>query len=482
LQILDISEFTYGEEAEGDNVGAIKTSERVYAIHNNMDLTGTWMRGRFISLGIYLDTIEDRMLRQLLPSRASSRASKAETSRRLAEASKDVNFTIIFGGGCDDLDQDGDNVTDNCEEDLYPPGLSFPACLDRKIICPVDLCLNEYFQSRDEAELFIKGVVDGIDDCAGPEDIRKDFQQYGECGETKFEVTPVQTFPNSSSCHGTEVTGDPMVVMVGLDEIAPNVTCGFSSSLDGKNLFVQEGSASLVDTAFYFDIQENCGDVKVEVIVETNEYIGTDNEKIVALSAMRSLGRVEQAFLYVAPQSCVGNSASSAICRQDRATPFRFYEIKVTAVDKAGNEDDDTCWVVVKPADYSGSNELLAADIASSATRIPLSKLDLTWNNDLAPFASPSSAPSASPSASPSSAPSTSPSASPSSAPSTSPSASPSSAPSASPSASPSSAPSASPSASPSSAPSASPSASPSSAPSFESVSHSLCENFFCWC
>jgi hypothetical protein len=80
-----------------------------------------------------------------------------------------------------------------------------------------------------------------------------------------------------------------MVAMVGLAETAPNnVTCGFlqdpsessiSSSFDGKALFVQEGSATFVDSTFYFDIQENCGDVKVEVKVETNEHsTGTGNE------------------------------------------------------------------------------------------------------------------------------------------------------------------------------------------------------------
>jgi hypothetical protein len=437
LQILDISEFTYGEMAAGDDRGPLQTAERVDAIYNNMDLTGIWMRGRFISLANYLDTMEDRLLRQLLPSRASSRAKEGETSRRLQEQFlKSVNFTIVYGGGCDGNDQDGDNVTDNCEEDLYPPGLSFPASLDRKIICPVDLCLNEYFQTEDEARLFIKGVIDGTDDCAVFEYIKKDLVRRGECGETEFVVTPVQFFPESSSCSNVTLEGEPMTVMVGLDETGPIVTCGFSQdaskSVDGETLFIEEDSANFVDTAFYFDIEENCpGDVKVEVIVKTNEYTGKDNGNLVALSATQNVGSVEQAFLFVAPQSCRGNGGKqSDICKQDPATHIRFYEIQVTAVDRAGNKEVATCRVIVKPADNIFSSNVLVGAVASSTTRIPLSKLDLTWNNALAPSSMPSSAPSVSMQPSLSVGPSEEPSDEPSVAPSDEPSLVPSAVPS----------------------------------------------------
>jgi hypothetical protein len=479
LQILDISEFTYGEKAAGDDRGPLQTAERIDAIYNNMDLTGQWMRARFISLGNYLDTIEDRLLRQLLPSRPSSKTIDVVISRRLAETSKIFPFNITYGGGCDDLDQDQNNVTDNCEEDQYPPTLSYSESLERKVVCPEKLCLNEYFQSQDDAQLFIEAVLHGIDDCAGPEDVRMDFQQSGECGETKFIVTPVQIFPNTSDCHGTKLPGESMGVMVGLDEVAPTVTCGFlpdpsetslSSSIDGKTLHIQEGSSSFVDTAFYFDIQENCpSDVKVEVKVKTNEF--TDDEKLVVLAEMQSLGSVEQVFLYVAPQSCAGNSSGSTICRQDPATPLRFYEIQVVAADKAGNKGNATCWVIVKPdgagnsdRSFLSSNDLQNA-VTNSTIRIPLSKLDLTWNNAVAPSEMPSSAPSISiqpsemPSSTPSSAPSISiqPSEMPSSEPSISiqPSEMPSSTPSSVPSAVPSSLPSSAPSETPSSAPSA---------------------------
>jgi hypothetical protein len=403
LQIIDISEFQYGEDAEGSNIDALQMAERVDAIYGNMDLTGEWMRARFITLGNYIDQVEDRLLRNLLPSRDSSRAGKDETSRRLTEMSKNITWNITYGAGCDDLDQDREKGVDNCEEDLYPPGLSFPASLDRNIVCPdnVDLCLKEYFQSQDDAEAFISAALQGIDDCAGPIDIRKDFLRLGECGETKFEVTPVQTFPESSDCYGVELPGKNMTVMVGLDDRGPGVTCGFlpdpsissiSSSADGKTLFIQEASADFVDTTFYFDIEENCpGDVEVEVKVETNEF--ANNEIMVELLAMRSLGSVEQAIIYVAPQSCARNSASSTICREDPATPFRFYEIQVTAVDKAGNEGTATCRVIVEPDDSNNNRMLLNADVAGSMTRLPVSKLALTWNQALAPSAMPSSAP-----------------------------------------------------------------------------------------
>lgn len=95
-----------------------------------------------------------------------------------------------------------------------------------------------------------------------------------------------------------------MVVMVGLDEIAPDLACGFlpdqletsiSASADGKTLFIQEGSASFVDTGFYFDIQENCEDVQVQLIDVTNEQTGPDNKKLVDFTATRYVGSVEQA-------------------------------------------------------------------------------------------------------------------------------------------------------------------------------------------
>jgi hypothetical protein len=126
-----------------------------------------------------------------------------------------------------------------------------------------------------------------------------------------------------------------------------------------------------------------------------NEHTGADNEKMVDLSAMQSLGSVEQAILYVAPQSCAGKKRKkSDICRHDPAALFRFYEIHVAAVDRAGNREEQTCRVIVKPDKKSDSNDLLLDAVAGSTTRFPLSKLDLTWNTDLAPSEMPSSAPS----------------------------------------------------------------------------------------
>jgi hypothetical protein len=87
---LDISEFTYGEVAEWGNVQQLEVYENVDKIFVNMQQTGDWLQERFVEI-----------LELLQP----------------------IHLNGVKYAGCDGIDQDGNTVADNCEEDQFPPSL-----------------------------------------------------------------------------------------------------------------------------------------------------------------------------------------------------------------------------------------------------------------------------------------------------------------------------------------------------------------------
>jgi hypothetical protein len=227
-----------------------------------MDLTGDYLQARFQSLNNYIYGVESRLTRQLTPA-----AKTTEVNRRRFLASVENNPDATRGSGCDGLDQDKDGVEDNCEEDLYPPTVNLPTFVgDRNVICDVELCLERNFQNESDAKEFLDSLLLPMDDCAGPEFVEMDIVRGGgECYETLFEVTGLQTFPADSRCNKTVLSGPPITVKLGLDGIPPSISCGFLGdpsgtdhrmSKDGKILAVlDDNSTSFVDTSLYFDIQ-----------------------------------------------------------------------------------------------------------------------------------------------------------------------------------------------------------------------------------
>jgi hypothetical protein len=262
-QGLEISEFTRGQLAELDNIDPIDGLKRLEVLYTNMDLTGEYLQKRFQSLNNYIDSLETRITKQLTP---TSQNTEVNRRRFLASVLED-NPTAKRGGGCDDLDQDEDGVKDNCEEDLYAPIVNIPLFVpDRKVICDVELCLELNFQNESGVRNFLDSLLQPMDDCAEAEFVEMEIlHNGGECHETLFEVTGLQTFPADSNCSKTVLRGSPITVNVGLDDIPPSISCGFLGdpsgtdhriSRDGKTLVVpDDNSTSFVNTNLFFDIQ-----------------------------------------------------------------------------------------------------------------------------------------------------------------------------------------------------------------------------------
>jgi hypothetical protein len=230
----------------------------------NMDLTGEYLQTRFQKLNDYIFTVETRITKLLTP---PTRESTELNRRRFLASILENNPSATRGAGCDDLDQDKDGVDDNCEEDLYPPTVNIPLVVpERMVMCDVELCLESNFQNEFDARNFLNSLLHPMDDCAESEFVKMEIlHDGGECHETRFKVTGLQTFPADSNCSETILRGPPITVHAGLDDIPPSISCGFLAdplatdhriSHDGKTLVVpDDNSTSLVDTFLFFDIQ-----------------------------------------------------------------------------------------------------------------------------------------------------------------------------------------------------------------------------------
>jgi hypothetical protein len=264
---LEISEYTRVQLAELDNIDPIDGLKRLEVLYTNMDLTGDYLQERFQSLNNYIDSLETRITKQLTPTPRNTAAKK----RRFLASAVLINPNATKGGGCDDLDQDKDGVKDNCEEDQYPPIVNIPLNVKdreaRKILCDVDLCLDQNFQNESDTKIYLESLLLPTDDCADQEFVEMEMNilAEGECHETLVEVTGLQTFPADSNCSEKLLRGPPITVKVGLDEIPPFISCGFLGepsgtdhriSRDGKTLVVpDDNSTSFVNTYLFFDIQ-----------------------------------------------------------------------------------------------------------------------------------------------------------------------------------------------------------------------------------
>ena len=263
--LVRISEFTYGEVAELNNIESIQTFERVDAIHSNMDRTGVHLQERFQGVNDFLSRMESRLVKRLSPP-SSSPVTPTPPVVVVSPSNPNITFVAQNGVGCDGFDQDGYLGPDNCEEDMFPPELSLNSCVSAIPVCDVDLCFDENFSSRKDAIAFLDAVLAATDDCANAEDVGKTFESVegSVCSNSRFVVKPVQTFPRDSNCSETVLTGDPLTVEIGLDEASPSVSCGFRDSpfendrrvsADGRTVvFSAAGSSSFVNTRLFHNV------------------------------------------------------------------------------------------------------------------------------------------------------------------------------------------------------------------------------------
>jgi hypothetical protein len=174
----------------------------------------------------------------------------------------------VKNNGCDGIDQDGNDVADNCEEDQFPPSLVHRDGLAISSTCLVtsaDYCLEPTFKTLEDAKKHLHTHVKVEDDCAAPDDlvtdiVTGDLQQL--CQEI-ITMTPVHKHPQGSTC-GDSSKGKPEMFAVKVDNSAPVITCGFEMWTGNPKTRFQEGNtlivsakteSEFVDTSFSYHIE-----------------------------------------------------------------------------------------------------------------------------------------------------------------------------------------------------------------------------------
>lgn len=186
--------------------------------------------------------------------------------------------------GCDDLDSDGDNKIDECE-DRYPPNI---VLRNAEIFrCDDDdttkLCYTDkWFKNDDQVLNFLGYQFPAADDCAPTTnlDVTIEKTEGTSCDNTEYTITPSQDYPECNN--RTDVVrgifkipfenpliGTTKTVTLQLDQEAPAVECGFiipnSNSInkideiDGKTLYhymlkSDRAGDRLEDAQFYYNV------------------------------------------------------------------------------------------------------------------------------------------------------------------------------------------------------------------------------------
>lgn len=118
----------------------------------------------------------------------------------------------------------------------------------------------------DSVEAYLKSIIQVEDDCASLDFLDVAIEHVdGTCSDTEVKVTPVHEQEKTSKLcqNGYLLNGTSLNLVLELDEVTPQVSCGFSGLRSddrilnaGTTLFVEPtASLNLINSGFYFDIQ-----------------------------------------------------------------------------------------------------------------------------------------------------------------------------------------------------------------------------------
>lgn len=236
----------------------------------------------------------------------------------------------VLLAGCDDLDSDGDNLKDDCEDRWAPELVVRNAEIfrcdesntDRLYYC------GSVFSTELQVNNFLQYQFPATDDCAATNRLQVQIEyERGSCRDTVYKLTPLQDIPG---CEGRNViytrngtdteiafvnplNGTSKEVTVELDIEDPSITCGFTAdginevSADGKTLYhymlesEEMNGQSLVDAQLTYEVEDNCdSDATVSMVVKSNEIQKGD----VAELFKAEVDGVQQAMFLYAATSC----------------------------------------------------------------------------------------------------------------------------------------------------------------------------------
>lgn len=121
---------------------------------------------------------------------------------------------IVLGQGCDGVDQDCNQVVDECEEDKVPPTIFLTHSPPKKP-----------FQSVALVEAYLKDNIQVTDDCAADIEVLIQLASERDCTDCRFTVTAtdVRCVENVNALGAVAERSFSFNV----DSIPPEITCGF---------------------------------------------------------------------------------------------------------------------------------------------------------------------------------------------------------------------------------------------------------------
>jgi hypothetical protein len=278
--VAAISGQAYAEVAELGNVEPWEIYENTNVIFKNMETTINTAVSRFDTADTNVASLQTTAVNRF-DTVDTNVAALQTTSDLILKELRPIYLEGVKNAGCDGIDQDGDLVADNCEEDEFPPSLFHRDGLAISSTCPVaaaDYCLEPTFKTMEDAKAYLQAFVKVEDDCASPDNLVTDIltTDLQLCGGI-ITMTPVHKHPLSSSCYPhnsfafdnvqASFKGKPETFAVKVDGSAPVITCGFKwaskprkTRLENSSktlIFSYEIKSDFVDTLFFYDIQVN---------------------------------------------------------------------------------------------------------------------------------------------------------------------------------------------------------------------------------
>jgi hypothetical protein len=265
------------------------------------------------------------------------------------------------GYGCDSIDNNCDDVVDDCTEDNWPPEIFVSAAIAQ--------CSNTWFGNESDARKCVTDLVSALDDCdeSLSLDADDDFALNGTCFDSQFTVIKTDTCGNLA---------EPQVVPVFIDDGAPpNVTCGFEL-IDRKQLLLLDTGASVLENVgLVYSAQDGCGgDLEVLVEVYSNEIEDFQSQELALL--FEDGKENDAAGLYIAKGIC--STSSNGQCIKDPKFPsVRIYRVVVSTEDLAGKPASTECSIVILPQNIF--NKVDEFDVDASTQRFFLTSYSSTF-------------------------------------------------------------------------------------------------------
>ena len=232
------------------------------------------------------------------------------------------------------MDNNCDDVVDDCEEDNWPPEITIGAAPSQ--------CSMTWFLTASEALECVQSQTKVQDDC--DEDLTEaTFTLFGTCFDSEYEIDASDRCGNPA---------DTVTVPVLIDDnLPPEVDCYFEDSSGGTTqtlvLYDRTGNNQLENVGLKYNATDGCqGDVQVRVEVYSNEIEDFHSQEMALL--FQDANPNDAVGLYVAKGICSTDSNGQCI-KDPNSESIRLYTVVVTGTDLADLSASAECQILIIP-------------------------------------------------------------------------------------------------------------------------------------